>query len=59
RLELQDPRAARVVRLKFYAGLTMEQIASAMSLSQRTVKNDWAFARAWLERNLQNPEAAS
>lgn len=59
RLGLQDPRAAQVVRLKFYAGLTMEQIASAMSLSQRTVKNDWAFARAWLERHLQPPEAAS
>ncbi len=56
RLELQDPRAAQVVRLKFYAGLTIEQIASAMDVSERTIKNDWAFARAWLERELRNAE---
>lgn len=56
RLELQDPRAAQVVRLKFYAGLTIEQIACALDLSERTVKNDWAFARAWLERELQDAE---
>lgn len=59
RLELQDPRAAQVVRLKFYAGLTIEQIASALDLSERTVKNDWAFARAWLERELRHAEDSS
>lgn len=58
RLEVQDPRAAQVVRLKFYAGLTIEQIASALGLSERTVKNDWAFARAWLERELRDAEDA-
>lgn len=56
RLESQDPRAAKVVRLKFYAGLTAEQIALALDLSERTVKNDWAFARAWLERELRSAE---
>jgi RNA polymerase sigma factor (TIGR02999 family) len=58
RLEHQDPRAAQVVRLKFYAGLTIEQIASALGLSERTVKDDWAFARAWLERELREAEDA-
>lgn len=56
RLEDQDPRVAQVVRLKFYAGLTIEQIASALDLSERTIKSDWAFARAWLERELRNAE---
>jgi DNA-directed RNA polymerase specialized sigma24 family protein len=55
-LEDQDPRVAQVVRLKFYAGLTIEQIASALDLSERTIKSDWAFARAWLERELRNAE---
>lgn len=56
RLEDHDPRVAQVVRLKFYAGLTIEQIASALDLSERTIKSDWAFARAWLERELRNAE---
>jgi RNA polymerase sigma factor (TIGR02999 family) len=59
RLEVQDPRAAQVVRLKFYAGLKLEQIAAALGLSERTIKNDWAFARAWLERDLRDAEASS
>ncbi len=56
RLEVQDPRAAQVVHLKFYAGLTIEQIACALGVSERTIKNDWAFARAWLERELRDAE---
>lgn len=48
RLESIDPRAASVVRLRFYAGLTVEQAAAALVLSERTVKRDWEFARSWL-----------
>jgi len=52
RLEERDPRAAEVVRLKFYAGLENGQTAMVLGLSERTVKNDWAFARAWLRREV-------
>ena len=48
RLESADPRAALVTRLRFYAGLTVEETAKAMHISQRTVMREWVFARAWL-----------
>ena len=53
RLEEQDPKAADVVRLRFFAGLSVEETAKAMELSERTVKREWAFARAWLYDALQ------
>lgn len=52
RLMKQDPRAAETVRLRFFAGLSFEETASALGLSVRTVKRDWEFARAWLYRAL-------
>ncbi len=52
RLEAQDARAAQVVRLRFYAGLSIEETAEALGIADRTVKRDWAFARAWLYRDL-------
>lgn len=48
-----DPRAARVVELRFYAGLTVEEVAEVMQLSSATIKREWATARAWLEAELQ------
>jgi len=48
RLEEEDPEAADVVRLRFFAGLSVEETAQATGLSERTVKREWAFARAWL-----------
>ena len=48
RLEGEDPRAALVTRLRFYAGLSIEETAKAMQLSERTVMREWAYARAWL-----------
>ena len=53
RLEQQDPRAADVVRLRFFAGLSVEETAKALGLSERTVKREWAFARAYLYAALQ------
>jgi RNA polymerase sigma factor (TIGR02999 family) len=50
RLASRDPRMAEVVRLRFYAGLEISEVALVLGVSERTVKNDWAFARAWLER---------
>jgi RNA polymerase sigma factor (TIGR02999 family) len=48
KLAEQDDRAAQIVRLRFWAGLTMEEVAEALETSIRTIHYDWAFARAWL-----------
>jgi RNA polymerase sigma factor (TIGR02999 family) len=53
RLEEVDARAAEVVRLRFYAGLTVEQAAEVLELSVRTVKRDWELARAWLQVRIE------
>jgi RNA polymerase sigma factor (TIGR02999 family) len=58
RLEGADPRAASVVALRFYAGLTIEQTAAALGLSERTVKREWEFARAWLFECLAKEQGA-
>jgi len=50
--EAVDPRAARVVELRFFGGLELEEIAALMKASLSTVKRDWALARAWLHREL-------
>jgi RNA polymerase sigma factor (TIGR02999 family) len=47
-LAAHDDRKARVVELRFFGGLSVEETAQALGISQRTVHNDWAFARAWL-----------
>ena len=53
RLATKDPRMAEVVRLRFYAGLEISQVALVLGVSERTVKNDWVFAKAWLEREMK------
>jgi RNA polymerase sigma factor (TIGR02999 family) len=55
RLVQADPRAADVVRLRFYAGLSEAETAAALNLSERTVRREWAYARAWLFDVLQGP----
>jgi len=52
RLEKKDAQAARVVRLRFYAGLSVDEAAKALGISERTVKRDWSLARAFLLREL-------
>ena len=47
-----DARKARVVELRFFAGLSMEETAQALGVSLRTAQSDWAFARAWLYQTL-------
>jgi RNA polymerase sigma factor (TIGR02999 family) len=48
RLELLEPRASRVVELRYFAGLTEHETAEAMGVSMSTLKRDWLFAKAWL-----------
>ena len=52
RLEARDARKAKVVKLKFFAGLTNQKIAEVLGLSYETIKDDWSFARAWLHREM-------
>ncbi len=52
----QLPRAAKIVELKFFGGLTGEEISLQLGISLRTVNNDWKFAKAWLYREL-GPDA--
>jgi RNA polymerase sigma factor (TIGR02999 family) len=57
RLEERDERMATIVRLRFFAGLEMAEIASLLDVTDRTVRRDWAMARAWLFRDLSGPDA--
>jgi len=52
-LAQRDPRLAELVNLRFFAGMSIEDTASAMDLSPATVKRDWVFARAWLFEQVQ------
>ena len=52
RLDAWDPAAAAVVRLRFYAGLGVEQTAAVLGCAPSTVKRQWTYARAWLYREL-------
>jgi RNA polymerase sigma-70 factor, ECF subfamily len=52
RLEEIDPRQARIVELRFFSGLTVEETASAVDVSPKTVKREWRTARLWLAREL-------
>jgi RNA polymerase sigma-70 factor, ECF subfamily len=53
-LENVDPRPARVVELRFFAGLTIEEIAELLDVSAPTVKREWAVAKRWLRRELSS-----
>jgi RNA polymerase sigma-70 factor, ECF subfamily len=56
-LEAEHPRLARVVELRFFGGLSVEETAEALDVSPRTVKGDWALARAWLHEALDGSGA--
>jgi RNA polymerase sigma-70 factor (ECF subfamily) len=58
RLAALDPRKAQVVELRFFGGLSADETAESLGVSVRTVHSDWAFARAWLFRVLQEGGAA-
>ena len=52
-LTIEDPQAAEVVRMRYFVGMTVPEIATALDLSPRTVDRHWAFARAWLKRTIR------
>ena len=53
RLAIEDPIKAELVKLRFFAGLTLPEAAKALGLSERTAGRHWAFARAWLRRAVE------
>ena len=58
RLAADDPEAARVVQLHFFAGLSIEQVAEVLGVSRATAYRQWAFARAWLRCAMGDGEEA-
>jgi len=54
KLELLDPDQARIIELRFFGGLTVEETAAALGVSPATIKREWAVAKAWLHRELAN-----
>lgn len=59
RLESIDPRAAQVVSLRFFSGMSNPEVAEHMGLSVRTVEGEWSHARAWLKRELAGQPQAT
>jgi len=55
KLEREDPETAQVVKLRFFAGLTNEEVGQALGVTDRTAKRYWTFARAWLFQELRSP----
>jgi DNA-directed RNA polymerase specialized sigma24 family protein len=51
-LAAHDPRNAELVKLRYFVGLTLEETAAVLDLSERTAKRDWAYARVWLYREI-------
>jgi RNA polymerase sigma factor (TIGR02999 family) len=58
-LERSDPRKCRVVELRFFSGLSVEEIAALLNVSTDTVSRDWKFAKTWLLRELRDGRSAS
>ena len=56
-LTAQDEGLGRIVELRFFAGLTVEETAEAMQISPRSVKRGWRLARAWLQSKIETEEA--
>lgn len=57
RLEALNSRQAKVVELRYFGGLSIEQIAAHLAIAPRSVKRDWALARVWLFRELKHSSA--
>jgi len=57
RLEARNPRAAQLVKLRFFAGTTTSQAADALGIPLRTAERDWTYARTWLHRELEKPDS--
>jgi RNA polymerase sigma factor (TIGR02999 family) len=55
----RDPQQSRIVELRFFAGMTVEETAAVLGISTATVKRDWSMARAWLSRQIKRGESGN
>ncbi|HXS68586.1 MAG TPA: ECF-type sigma factor, partial [Candidatus Polarisedimenticolia bacterium] len=53
-LEVEDPEKAKIVVMKFFAGLSNKEVAETLGIAERTVERHWAYAKAWLFRNIRS-----
>ena len=53
RLEERDPKLARILTLKFFGGLTNDEVAEIIGVNERTIRRQWTFAKAWLLENIE------
>ena len=56
-LAAQDPRKSQIVELRYFGGLSVQETAEFLKLSQRTVEREWTMAKAWLYRELSEEES--
>jgi RNA polymerase sigma factor (TIGR02999 family) len=54
KLQTEDPQKARIVVMKFFGGLTNQEVAQAMGVTERTVERQWAFAKAWMFQTIKS-----
>jgi RNA polymerase sigma factor (TIGR02999 family) len=52
RLDVASPRRAQVVKLRYFAGFTLPDVATMLGISQSTAEADWTYAKAWLKREM-------
>ena len=53
RLEAACPRRAQLVKLRYFAGFTLPEVADMLGISQSTAESDWTYAKAWLKREME------
>jgi RNA polymerase sigma factor (TIGR02999 family) len=58
KLEQLDPRQGRIVEMRFFSGMSVEEVADVLDVAPKTVHRDWAMARAWLRRELGSAQQA-
>jgi RNA polymerase sigma factor (sigma-70 family) len=56
RLAVIDPRKSKIVELRFFGGLSLEETAEVLNVSSRTIRREWDLARAWLNREMSTRE---
>ena len=56
KLEKKSPRQAELIKLRYFAGLTLEQAANALGLAASTASADWVYAKSWLRLEMQSGE---
>ena len=55
RLEAEDPQVAKLVKLRYFAGMTMSEASDAMNLKKRSAEALWTYGKAWLHKEIKNP----